>query len=87
MQPSASDAEAKNTMKTRLPLTMDSLDSRGLYLFDDGFRFLLWFGRMLSPDISRNFLGQDFAADLSRVRYIIIFSAGKKSAELDGQIP
>lgn len=59
------DDELKNAIK-RLPLTAESLDSRGLYLFDDGFRFILWFGRMLSPDISKNLLGQDFAADLSR---------------------
>ncbi|KAK4753049.1 hypothetical protein SAY87_021847 [Trapa incisa] len=69
LKPSASDAEAGSIMNTRLPLTMGSLDSRGLYLFDDGFRFLMWFGRMLSPDISRNLLGQDFAADLSKVTF------------------
>lgn len=70
---STKDAEVESIVKNRLPLTMDSLDSRGLYLFDDGFRFIMWFGRMLSPEVSRNLLGQDFAADLSRVSYIIIF--------------
>lgn len=70
---STKDAEVESIVKNRLPLTMDSLDSRGLYLYDDGFRFIMWFGRMLSPEVSRNLLGQDFAADLSRVSYIIIF--------------
>ncbi|KAK4745782.1 hypothetical protein SAY87_012094 [Trapa incisa] len=66
---SSNDAEVESIMKNRLPLTMDSLDSRGLYLFDDGFRFILWFGRMLSPEVSKNLLGQDFAADLLRVTF------------------
>ncbi|GMP99662.1 hypothetical protein CsSME_00047051 [Camellia sinensis var. sinensis] len=52
---------------SRLPLTIESLDSRGLYIFDDGFRFVIWFGRMLSPDIAMNLLGEDFATDFSRV--------------------
>lgn len=52
----------------RLPLASGSLDSRGIYLFDDGFRFVIWFGRSLSPDIAMNLLGPDFAADLSRVQ-------------------
>ncbi|KAK5844834.1 hypothetical protein PVK06_000975 [Gossypium arboreum] len=51
----------------RLPLVAESLDSRGLYIYDDGFRFVVWFGRMLSPDIARNLIGPDFAAELSRV--------------------
>ena len=51
----------------RLPLAAESLDSRGLYIYDDGFRFVIWFGRMLLPEIARNLLGQDFAADLSKV--------------------
>ncbi|KAF7120196.1 hypothetical protein RHSIM_Rhsim13G0029400 [Rhododendron simsii] len=52
---------------SRLPLTAESLDSRGLYIYDDGFRFVIWFGRMLSPDIVMNLLGQDFGVDLSKV--------------------
>ncbi|XP_044473585.1 protein transport protein Sec24-like At3g07100 isoform X2 [Mangifera indica] len=51
----------------RLPLAAESLDSRGLYIYDDGFRFVLWFGRMLPPDVAMNLLGQDFAAELSKV--------------------
>lgn len=56
----------KNICK-RLPLSAESLDSRGLYVYDDGFRFVIWFGRMLSPDIAMNLLGEDFATDFSRV--------------------
>ncbi|XP_068634526.1 protein transport protein SEC24 A-like [Aristolochia californica] len=43
-----------------LPLTAESLDPRGLYLYDDGFRFIIWFGRSLSPEIVINLLGGDF---------------------------
>ncbi|KAI4340024.1 hypothetical protein MLD38_024901 [Melastoma candidum] len=60
--------ESKSIIK-KLPLTAESLDSRGLYLYDDGLRFILWFGRMLSPDIAMNLMGQDCAADLSRVNF------------------
>ncbi|KAJ4725231.1 Protein transport protein Sec24-like [Melia azedarach] len=56
-----------NTIMKRLPLVADSLDFSGLYILDDGFRFVLWFGRMLSPDIAMNLLGQDFASELSKV--------------------
>jgi len=66
MQPSAQTDEFKNIMK-RLPLTAESLDSRGLYVYDDGFRFVVWFGRMLSPDLAMNLLGQDAAAEFSKV--------------------
>ncbi|XP_010274889.1 PREDICTED: protein transport protein Sec24-like At3g07100 [Nelumbo nucifera] len=44
-----------------LPLAMQSLDSRGLYIYDDGFRFILWFGKMLSSDIAVNLLGMDLS--------------------------
>ncbi|CAL5353728.1 unnamed protein product [Camellia sinensis] len=51
---------------SRLPLMADSLDSRGLYVYDDGFRFVIWFGKMLSPDIAMNLLREDFATDFSK---------------------
>ncbi|KAL8530463.1 hypothetical protein ACS0TY_007489 [Phlomoides rotata] len=54
-------------IRNRLPLTAESLDTRGLYIFDDGLRFVIWFGRSISPDIARNLLGEDFAADYSKV--------------------
>ncbi|MBA0833154.1 hypothetical protein Goarm_017490 [Gossypium armourianum] len=66
LKPSAQTDDFKNIMK-RLPLVAESLDSRGLYLYDDGFRFVLWFGRMLSPDVAKKLLGADFAAELSKV--------------------
>ncbi|KAG8389294.1 hypothetical protein BUALT_Bualt02G0213900 [Buddleja alternifolia] len=56
-----------NIIGKRLPLTAESLDTRGLYIFDDGFRFVIWFGRSISPDIARNLLGEDFSADYSKV--------------------
>ncbi|MBA0580374.1 hypothetical protein Gorai_022594 [Gossypium raimondii] len=66
LKPSAQTDDFKNIVK-RLPLVAESLDSRGLYVYDDSFRFVIWFGRMLSPDIARNLLGPDFASELSRV--------------------
>ncbi|MBA0733824.1 hypothetical protein Gogos_017797, partial [Gossypium gossypioides] len=66
LKPPAQTDDFKNIVK-RLPLVAESLDSRGLYIYDDGFRFVIWFGRMLSPDVARNLLGPDFAAELSRV--------------------
>lgn len=45
------------------------MDSRGLYIYDDGFRLILRFGKVLSPDIAMNLLGADLAADLSKVWY------------------
>ncbi|KAL4613706.1 hypothetical protein ACB092_07G000100 [Castanea dentata] len=63
---SAQVDDFKNLEK-RLPLAAENLDSRGLYLYDDGFRFNIWFGRALSPDVAMNLLGADFAAELSKV--------------------
>ncbi|GMI65450.1 ENDOPLASMIC RETICULUM MORPHOLOGY 2 [Hibiscus trionum] len=65
LKSSAQSGDFENIMK-RLSLAAESLDSRGLYIYDDGFRFVIWFGRMLSPDIARNLLGADFAAELSK---------------------
>ncbi|KAH9619758.1 hypothetical protein KSS87_018487 [Heliosperma pusillum] len=49
---SSSAIDFKDVEKSlpRLPLTAESLDPRGLYIFDDGFRFVIWIGRMLPPD-------------------------------------
>ncbi|XP_050216499.1 protein transport protein SEC24 A [Mercurialis annua] len=66
LKPSTKADESRDIVG-RLPLTAESLDSRGLYIYDDGFRFVLWFGRMLSPDIAMGLLGQDAAAELSKV--------------------
>ncbi|CAN6818387.1 unnamed protein product [Brassica oleracea] len=66
LKPSADLDDLKDVLR-RLPLAAQSLDSRGLYIYDDGFRLVLWFGRMLSPDIAKNLIGADFAAELSRV--------------------
>ncbi|KAJ0044518.1 hypothetical protein Pint_03964 [Pistacia integerrima] len=66
LKPSGDVKELLDNMK-RLPLAAESLDSRGLYIYDDGFRFVIWFGKMLPPDVAMNLLGQDFAAELSKV--------------------
>nr|CAE03817.2 OSJNBa0027H09.17 [Oryza sativa Japonica Group] len=54
----------------RLPLTMQCLDTGGLYLLDDGFTFLVWLGRMLPPELVNNILGVSLAnfPDLSKVQ-------------------
>lgn len=62
-----SQTDESDIIKKRLPLTVESLDARGLYIFDDGFRFVIWFGRSISPDIGRNLLGDDFNGDYSKV--------------------
>lgn len=51
----------------------ESLDSRGLYVFDDGLRFVIWIGRMLPPEVARA-LNLDFASDLSQVRPLTFIS-------------
>lgn len=62
----SSPEESKDILKG-VALTTESLDPQGLYLYDDGFRFVIWFGRMLSPNMIQNLLGQNFAADFSKV--------------------
>ncbi len=81
LQASAQVDDFKNLEK-RLPLAAENLDSRGLYLYDDGFRFIIWFGRVLSPDVAMNLLGADFAAELSKVWWIPITKSqkGKKGS-------
>ncbi|KAH8479775.1 hypothetical protein H0E87_016805, partial [Populus deltoides] len=79
MKPSAQADEFKNIMK-RLPLTAESLDSRGLYVYDDGFRFVVWFGRMFSPDVAMNLLGQDAAVEFSKV------ALGKHDTEMSRKL-
>ncbi|XP_037494590.1 protein transport protein Sec24-like At3g07100 isoform X2 [Jatropha curcas] len=79
LKPLAQANDVKNNLR-RLPLTTESLDSRGLYIYDDGFRFVLWFGRMLSPDIAMNLLGPDAAAELSKV------TLGKHDTEMSRKL-
>ncbi|CAK9183025.1 unnamed protein product [Ilex paraguariensis] len=62
--------EFNNTWK-RLPLSAESLDSRGLYVYDDGFIFVIWFGRMLSPDMTMSLLGEDLNTDYSKVAFLL----------------
>ncbi|CAN4083632.1 unnamed protein product [Withania somnifera] len=62
----SSPEESKDTLKG-VPLTKESLYPQGLYLYDDGFQFVIWFGRMLSPNMIQNLLGENFAADFSKV--------------------
>ncbi|KAK1300703.1 Protein transport protein Sec24-like [Acorus calamus] len=56
----------------RLPLTAACLDPKGLYIYDDGFKFVPWLGNMLSPNIVVDLLGVDLSSfpDLSRVTII-----------------
>ncbi|KAJ8550173.1 hypothetical protein K7X08_033880 [Anisodus acutangulus] len=60
-------AEDSKDIWKGLPLAAGSLDPQGLYLYDDGFWFVLWFGSMLSPDRVKNLLGENFAADYSKL--------------------
>eukprot|EP01018_Ginkgo_biloba_P004601 Gb_11357 [translate_table: standard] len=55
-----------------LPLTAESLDPRGAFLYDDGFRFVLWLGKVLPSNFVTSFLGVEAAnsSDLSKVTVI-----------------
>lgn len=72
----------------RLPLTTENLDSRGLYIYDNGFNFVIWFGRMLFPDIVTSILGVDFSTfpDLSRV-FFLTFSVNYDILFLPSLLP
>jgi protein transport protein SEC24 len=54
----------------RLPLTLQCLDTAGLYLLDDGFTFLVWLGRMLQPEQVNDVLGVSLAnfPDITKVQ-------------------
>lgn len=60
-----------------LPLASESLDSRGLYVYDDGLRFVIWLGKILSPEIANNLVGVDLSGfiDLSKVWFSLLQSA------------
>ncbi|KAG1368068.1 protein transport protein Sec24-like [Cocos nucifera] len=53
----------------QLALSAQSLDPRALYIYDDGFSFIIWLGRMLSPDLVNGILGLDVSGfpDLSKL--------------------
>ncbi|WOL18289.1 protein transport protein Sec24-like [Canna indica] len=63
------DQKAVHEPLKQLPLTVQSLDPKGAYILDDGFNFIIWFGRMLSTDLINNMIGADSAnfPDLSRI--------------------
>ncbi|XP_076926747.1 protein transport protein SEC24 A-like isoform X1 [Bidens hawaiensis] len=68
----------------RMPLVAESLDSRGIYIFDDGFRFVVWFGRMLSPDLARNLVEEDSATDFSKNQVCVTERNNEVSRKLMG---
>jgi len=57
----------------KLALTVHILDPSGLYVYDDGFSFIIWLGRMLPSDIVNNVLGVDLSIfpDLSKVWFML----------------
>lgn len=63
-------ADSEDSLK-QIPLTVGSLDSRGLYVCDDGFSFVFWFGQMLPSDVVNKILGVDLSMfpDLSQVQF------------------
>uniref|UniRef100_R7W628 Retrovirus-related Pol polyprotein from transposon TNT 1-94 n=1 Tax=Aegilops tauschii TaxID=37682 RepID=R7W628_AEGTA len=65
IQPDRIDGSLK-----RLPLTLQCLDTAGLYLLDDGFTFLVWLGRMLQPELMNDILGVSLSSipDLSKIQ-------------------
>lgn len=63
-------ADSEESLK-QLPLTVGSLDSRGIYICDDGFSFVFWLGQMLPTDVINKILGIDLSMfpDLSKVQF------------------
>ncbi|KAL0922326.1 hypothetical protein M5K25_006302 [Dendrobium thyrsiflorum] len=63
-------ADSEDSLR-QLPLTVGSLDSRGLYVCDDGFSFVFWLGQMLPSDVITKILGVDSSMfpDLSKVQF------------------
>lgn len=56
----------------RLVLSAERLDPRGAFLYDDGFRFVIWLGKVLPTEFIKNLLGVEAAnsPDLSKVPVI-----------------
>ncbi|KAK9128853.1 hypothetical protein Syun_017650 [Stephania yunnanensis] len=62
------DAHYVENYLRKVPLAAENLNPKGLYLYDDGLRFILWFGRMFASDITSDLLGVDINSlpDLSQ---------------------
>jgi protein transport protein SEC24 len=63
--------DAKGSLQ-RLVLSAERLDPRGAFLYDDGFRFVLWLGKALPAEFIKNLLGVEAAnsPDLSKLPVI-----------------
>lgn len=63
--------DAKGSLQ-RLVLSAERLDPRGAFLYNDGFRFVLWLGKVLPTEFIKNLLGVEAAnsPDLSKVPVI-----------------
>lgn len=63
--------DAKGSLQ-RLVLSAERLDPRGAFLYDDGFRFVLWLGKVLPAEFIKNLLGVEAAnsPDLSKLPVI-----------------
>ncbi|KAG6426907.1 hypothetical protein SASPL_111146 [Salvia splendens] len=83
---SSPQTDESGIIKTRVPLAVKSLDARGLYIFDDGFRFVIWFGGSISPDIGRKLLGEDFSGDYSKVASFLPFMVSLSQRDNDMSI-
>ncbi|KAK9154774.1 hypothetical protein Sjap_002254 [Stephania japonica] len=65
------DARDGENYLRKVPLAAENLNPKGLYLYDDGLRFILWFGRMFASDIASDLLGVDINSlpDLSQINF------------------
>lgn len=63
--------DAKGSLQ-RLVLSAERLDPRGAFLYDDGFRFVLWLGKVFPAEFIKNLLGVEAAnsPDLSKLPVI-----------------
>ncbi|XP_071906245.1 protein transport protein SEC24 A-like [Coffea arabica] len=52
-----------------LPLSAWNLDTRGIYIYDDGFKFVVLFGMIVLPELAVNLLEKGFTTGFSKVSF------------------
>ena len=57
----------------RLPLSAWNLDTRGIYIYDDGFKFVVLFGMIVLPELAVNLLEKGFTTGFSKVCFSVCF--------------
>ncbi|KAL3680064.1 hypothetical protein R1sor_023020 [Riccia sorocarpa] len=55
-----------------LPLSAERLDPRGAYLYNDGLRFVLWVGKVVSPDFVGLLFGSEVAQSPDSSKAVVV---------------